>query len=379
MAKTKSSLTLLGVLITFHALGLVDSLAPILEQSDSRWHVQAVRISAHPLLSGNLTAQCNFPYNPALALVTSNNTTASRLAFVRCQNITTTPYTVTPSSICVSSVSADGMHATKDLRIVFHPQEHYEACGTEDPRISKLGDKYFMFYTAYDCHRAALALAVTVDPYNASAWERQGILFPQLSWSKSGAPFFRETHNVQYLIWGDSSVFKGLHVAVSEDGISWKTLEQHILPVRSGPFFDTALVEAGPPPLPLQSGHLLFLYNSARDGFPSPKPGYNLQYNIGFAILNHSDPVNVLQRSASPILSPRLSWEVGNTTKYLTPNVVFAEGMVKTTAALTNLTCPEYYTEDGRFLTLYGAADSAVGAAEILVCTRSKAESNQKN
>jgi hypothetical protein len=41
-------------------------------------------------------------------------------------------------------------------------------------------------------------------------------------------------------------------------------------------------------PLPLSDGNYLFLYNSARSGYPSNKPGYDLQYNVGWAILNGS-------------------------------------------------------------------------------------------
>jgi predicted GH43/DUF377 family glycosyl hydrolase len=41
--------------------------------------------------------------------------------------------------------------------------------------------------------------------------------------------------------------------------------------------FDSALVEAGPLPLKLSDGNFLFLYNSARAGYPSPKPNWDLQ------------------------------------------------------------------------------------------------------
>ena len=74
----------------------------------------------------------------------------------------------------------------------------------------------------------------------------------------------------------------------------------------------------------------------------SPKPNWDVQYNVGFCILNGTDPTQILQRSNSPILvrfsllrclstpygscvrmgqSPVLDWEVYG----LTPNVVFAE------------------------------------------------------
>ena len=93
--------------------------------------------------------------------------------------------------------------------------------------------------------------------------------------------------------------------------------------------FDSNLVESGPTPLRLKTGDFLFVYNSARDGYPSVKPGWTLQYNLGFAILSGSDPTQIIQRTDQPILSPELEWEIGNTSdhRYLTPNVVFLEGL----------------------------------------------------
>jgi hypothetical protein len=49
------------------------------------------------------------------------------------------------------------------------------------------------------------------------------------------------------------------------------------LPMRDDSF-DSGLVEGGPMPLPLSDGNYLYLYNSARHGFPSPDPGYDFQY-----------------------------------------------------------------------------------------------------
>jgi predicted GH43/DUF377 family glycosyl hydrolase len=50
--------------------------------------------------------------------------------------------------------------------------------------------------------------------------------------------------------------------------------------------FDSVLVEAGPMPLPLSDGNYLFIYNSARKGYPSKKPNWDMQYNVGWAVLD---------------------------------------------------------------------------------------------
>ena len=88
--------------------------------------------------------------------------------------------------------------------------------------------------------------------------------------------------------------------------------------------FDSLLVEAGPMPLLLSDGNYLFLYNSARHGYPSPKPNWDVQYNVGYLILDgqvyviteittnlFKNPTTIIERSDQPIFSPDLAWEIG--------------------------------------------------------------------
>jgi predicted GH43/DUF377 family glycosyl hydrolase len=201
------------------------------------------------------------------------------------------------------------------------------------------------------------------------------------------------------MIFGDSSLVPGLQLAVPSSStkvllagrstaaetspvlqLPWQVYPSVFLPVRPSPFFDSHLVEAGPPPLPLRDGTLLFLYNSARDGYPSPKPGYSLQYNVGWTRLNQTD-LSVLERSEVPLLSPTLPWETGNATRGsgavldLTPNVVFCNGLMRCPLqsaapgahpSMGSGLCTSTATVD-RFLMFYGGADSVVGVAEISV------------
>jgi predicted GH43/DUF377 family glycosyl hydrolase len=74
-----------------------------------------------------------------------------------------------------------------------------------------------------------------------------------------------------YLIWGDDY----LRMSTSTDLIHFKTLPGKFLELRSDKF-DSHLVESGPPPMRLKDGNYIFFYNSARAGFPSPRPGYEL-------------------------------------------------------------------------------------------------------
>jgi len=131
--------------------------------------------------------------------------------------------------------------------------------------------------------------------------------------------------------------------------------------------FDSALCEAGPEPLPLSDGNLLFIYNSARHGYKSQKPGWDLQYNVGWVVLNGSNPTQILQRCQEPLLSPVLDWEIGiEPWLGLTPNVVFVEGWT-------------FGPKPDTFIIFYGAADSAIGMAEVIVSINNNDSSIQIN
>lgn len=204
---------------------------------------------------------------------------------------------------------------------------------------------------------ANLALATaTTNPVHADGWTKRGNLFPQLSWSKSGALLIR--NGTSYLFFGDSGLVPGIQVAKTSDLLHYTYNSSIWLPVRPTSW-DSLLVEAGPMPLQLSDGTYLFLYNSARKGFPSPKPNWDIEYNIGWVILDKDDPTTILQRSAHPLLSPTLNWEkgIGTSVLGLTPNVVFVEGWQR-------------YPNDNsmdRFLIYLGGADSVVGVAEVVV------------
>jgi len=241
--------------------------------------------------------------------------------------------------------------------VVFKPEEEYENGGTEDPRVAyrELTGEYYLLYTAVQQLpesgevMARLALATTLQPSNSSreAWTRYGPLFNQSLWTKSGALLIRDGYpGPHYLIYGDSSLVPGLQIASSPNLINYTTLPELFLEVRNQSFFDSKLVESGPPPMLLSDGNYLFLYNSARVDTNSSN---GLQYNIGWCIINGTDPTQVVARSNVPLLSPELSWEISG----LTPNVVFVEGMEQ---AATN-----------SFVFFYGAADTAIGAALVTV------------
>ncbi len=203
--------------------------------------------------------------------------------------------------------------------------------------------------------RAQLALATCQgDCFTKSNWQYYGPIFPDMFWSKSGSLLVHnDTH--RYLFFDDSNIL----IAQTKDLIHYNVSSTLLLHTR-GDHFDSALVEAGPQPLKLSDKNYLFLYNSGRHtNIPNLKPGWNVQYNLGWAILDGEDPTQVLARAEEPILSPELDWERCDNssgiwaTRGLTPIVVFIEGW-------------KQVAEDS-FLVWYQGCDSSMGLAELKV------------
>uniref|UniRef100_A0A6B2L8N7 Glycosyl hydrolase family 32 N-terminal domain-containing protein n=1 Tax=Arcella intermedia TaxID=1963864 RepID=A0A6B2L8N7_9EUKA len=333
------------------------------------YNVKFDRVSGSLPVISNQDHTSTFKWNYNSAVSPSNNGGFGLVVRCQDQENPNDPYSVTPSKLAyvelqgplnLNNITFTNLTADS---VVLEPDGPEEAYGTEDPRIvyrERTGE-YFMLYSAVQAQPSViprLALAVSKTPQVKGSWKRYGPLFPQEKNSKSGAMLIRDGFpGPHYLFFGDSSLYPGLQTATSTDLLHWDIQPQLLLQTRKN-YFDSALVEAGPMPLPLSDGNYLFIYNSARHGFPSIKPGWDLQYNVGWVILDKDDPTKILQRSDEPILSPELGWEKGDAPYLgLTPNVVFLEGWIPLPS------------QNNTFLAFYGGADSVMGAGIITVTT----------
>jgi len=356
------------ILQCFYFLYALFNLIQISYGSNS-YSVVANRINSNlPVINSQipifLPGSSIFDYNYNAAFVPNQNA-----LLVRCQNQTSgsNQYLVGPSRIAYVPIETPlndtqyiASYPILESSVVIAPNGPNSSYGCEDPRIaySERTGLYYILYssvanTSDGNPVSRLALAVTPIPGKASTYVDYGAIFPDVKWSKSGSLLVRD-YNTSYLFWGDSSLVPGLQMATTQDLIHYDYNPDIWLPVRTDNF-DSVLVEAGPMPMRLSDGNYLFLYNSARSGYPSNKPNWNLQYNVGWVILDGNDPSKILQRAEQPLLSPELDWETG-TSPYLglTPNVVFCEGWTRG-------------TEEDSFIIFYGGADSVIGAAEVTV------------
>ena len=238
------------------------------------------------------------------------------------------------------AISNDGIHFTARPEPVLSPEAEYEKDGgVEDPRLVEIGGTYYLTYTGYNTKDAQLCLATSKDLLH---WDRKGVIMPakqgrwNTGWTKSGAILTQKIKGKYWMYYmadvRDKPDQTG--IAYSEDLLHWtEALDQPVLQRRAG-FFDSRVVEPGPPPIMTKDG-ILLIYNGADD---------KLVYKTGWALFDKTDPTKVIARSDKPFFAPETEWEkVGQV-----PNVVFVEGLVR----------------DGkRWLFYYGGADKHIGVA----------------
>lgn len=225
------------------------------------------------------------------------------------------------------ATSTDGFNFDRHPDPVFEPADDWELPGgAEDPRIAKINDTFWLTYTAYDGETARQALASSKDLFE---WERHGLIFPELGWTKAGAIVPKKINGRYWMYFGDTNIWS----AWSEDLINWNPIEEPVMEPREG-MFDSGLVEPGPTPMITEHG-ILMLYNSADD---------DLVYRTGQALFDINDPTRLLERSDDFFMEPDTDLEVGGQI----PNVVFIEGLAEL---------------DGTWFLYFGMGDSGIGVA----------------
>ena len=225
------------------------------------------------------------------------------------------------------------------------PDSEYEKLGVEDPRISKIGDTYYIVYTAASLYPAVFTDVPEERPSGEIPWrirlsvahtrdfrsfDRHGVIVSHID-SKDGALFPELVHDEMLLI---HRVRPEIRLAVANDVNHFKERGPIIGPRGSG--WDSDLVGAGAPPIKTPHGWVM-IYHGVNDKH---------EYGLGLALIDPHDPLHILARTEEPILTPEEAYEkVG-----IVNNVVFTCGAVKMGDEL---------------LVYYGAADKVIGVASM--------------
>jgi predicted GH43/DUF377 family glycosyl hydrolase len=234
--------------------------------------------------------------------------------------------------------SSDGY--TVDERLdspIFSPSEHFEKLGCEDPRITRIGDNYIIFYTAYGetrgrrraCSKDKLPqvgmTTISVNDFLNHRWKWGRRIYPFPLVESKNCVLFPEKFDGKYVIY--HRIPPHIWVAYSRSLDDWSE-SNHRIVMQPRERWESIKIGAGAPPIRTGKGWL-FVYHGVDDAFT---------YRLGLAFIDLNDPQKV-SRSGKPILQPKEEYE---------QNIVFTCGAV---------------TLDGKIFVYYGCDDTVIGVA----------------
>jgi beta-1,2-mannobiose phosphorylase / 1,2-beta-oligomannan phosphorylase len=252
------------------------------------------------------------------------------------------------------ATSTDGVAFERAAEPLIVPDQPYEqGLGCEDPRVVRIGDTYFIYYTAVEGFppdiKVRIALATTRDFHTVT---KHGVVGPQGAPSKA-ATLFPEPVGGKYLwffTWCSDTPGAAIlharfddlaHVTAPPPGFVASVVEDYdasaiLIPgdraelvktrVRRGP-------ELGAPPLRTDRGWLLVYCPADQEEEP--------EWHIGAVLLDLDEPWRVIGKTPAPLLRP----EVGSELEGVVNRVTFPSGAL---------------VVDGRLHVYYGGGDQEV-------------------
>ena len=224
---------------------------------------------------------------------------------------------------------------------VFTGEPGFSEYGVEDPRITRIGNKYYMTYVIVSIQNGVSTCLA--ESKNLLNWKKRGIIFRE---QNKDVVLFPEKIKGKYVALNrpeSSFVFSkpSIWISYSPDLIFWGK-DKTLLRARENSW-EARRNGAGPPPIKTKKGWLLIYH-----GFIE-KEGGNI-YSAGAALLDLKNPEKIIARSPphKPLLAPKKSYEKSG----FNNNVVFP------TTAIPTL--------DKKSLLIYsGGADSIITVRKL--------------
>ncbi len=227
--------------------------------------------------------------------------------------------------------SDDGVHFTVAEAPALSPTSYYEQFGLEDPRITRIGDEYYINYSAISPSGDVTALAVT---RNFTEYQRCGVIFPPDN--KDVCLFPRPINGRYYALHRPGSAKFGLHemwISESPDLRHWGN-HRLLYGCRNDAWGDRRN-GCGAVPIELEEGWLEIYHAADRDH----------RYSLGLLLLDKEDPSRVIAAAPEPVLLPEADYELHG----FFGNVVFCCGALPA---------------NGKIRIYYGCADTSIAMAE---------------
>ena len=246
------------------------------------------------------------------------------------------------SSIGYAAMDSHMRTIERSDRPILAPNQQWEELGCEDPRITKIGDTYYMLYTAYSRRGPRIALATSPD---LARFERIGLIGPDLA--DKDAMLFPE------MIGGRLAMIHRIEPSIQIADFEAPELEKLSNPSFRSQYWNEYLrdldahtmmrpqeswekrkIGVGPPPVKTTDGWLI-IYHGVDE---------NYVYRSGAALLDVDEPRRIVARSRAPILEPEEPYEK----KGFVPDVVFPQAAM---------------VLEGTLYVFYGAADTVTCVA----------------
>jgi len=220
--------------------------------------------------------------------------------------------------------SSDGINFTVDDKPFICPTTLEEEYGVEDPRITKIGDKFYINYSIVSQDSWCTALATTED---FISYKKLGIIFHP---ENKDVTIFPEKVNGKYIAlhrpnnsgFGKASIW----YAESPDLIHWGKYKCILRPRNTE--FESMKIGGGAPPIKTKDGWLCIYHGK----------GDSQKYSLFAMLLDLEQPWKIVKHPIKPIFEAEAEYE----TNGFFPNVVFSNGMLE---------------KDGKLYLYYGASD----------------------
>jgi len=302
------------------------------------------------------------------------------------------------SSIGYAKIEGDNVYRFE--KPIIEPKLKYEKKGIEDPRITKVGNKYYMIYTVFDGKNARVAYAVS---RNLKDWKKMGIISPNIPvkearklvkikkykdkwknqeiygskvciWDKDAILFPKKINGKFVMLHRfipDIQIIKFKSFSVLKDTNFWRDYIENLSETEDKVSlyrrydWEDIHIGGGAVPIKTKYGWLLIYHGvelTKKNILTSTLSNWIYQiegkakklrnrriplvYHAGAALLDLKNPETEIARLEKPLFSPRYKWEKQGDVN----NVVFPEGAI---------------VDKNKLKIYYGCSDSRIGLAEL--------------
>ena len=229
--------------------------------------------------------------------------------------------------------SKNGIHFDIDEKPAMQASNVYEMYGIEDPRITLIGDTYYINYSA--CSTIGGVTTCLASTKDWKSFQRHGVIFTP---DNKDVAIFPERINGKYYALNrpisEEYKFKDIWISESPDLVCWGN-HRYLMSSRDG-FWDDGRVGCSAVPFLTEKGWVEIYHGATKDD----------RYCLGAVLLDKDEPWKIISRSVEPVMQPETDYEING----FFGNVIFNCGVL---------------VEDDKVKIYYGAADTYMAYAEV--------------